>query len=196
MEKIVGLSVDLFNVCAQNSVALEMDIIDLNNQLSDYSNGQRFSIILGRALRKREIKLKFYLLNPSCPHEPYKHLFDLYTSKDTRVAQVKEEVIVELKKKHNIDIPLKRLRFRRKKNTFITKIMFNHSKFHDFALRRECEIVIQELQENETVKSSEQIVLFVRLWSRSTLELQPYQEIVLNERSITELMEKVIDFFF
>lgn len=41
------------------------------------------------------------------------------------------------------------------------------------------------------ITSNNQILLFIRHWCPSTMELKPFQEIMLEKRSIAELKEKL-----
>jgi ubiquitin carboxyl-terminal hydrolase 47 len=50
---------------------------------------------------------------------------------------------------------------------------------------------MQELPEPEKVISSDQLVLFVRRWCPSNLELQPFQEVLLDGSTVEELKTKV-----
>jgi hypothetical protein len=50
---------------------------------------------------------------------------------------------------------------------------------------------MQELPEPDKVISSDQLVLFVRRWCPSNLELQPFQEVLLDGSTVEELKTKV-----
>lgn len=192
LEKFVGVPSESFNICTQQNLdSSEAEAVGLNNKLDFYSNGQRFSIVLDSALRKNEIKLKFYVLSLTSTHEPHRYLMTHTTSQDMTVAQVKKIMIDQVKRKCNVDIPMNRLRFREKLNTFMSDILFNDMQMGSVFLNKENEIVIQELQEDETVFSANQTVLFVRHWSRSTLELQSCQEIVFERNNLSDMMEKI-----
>jgi hypothetical protein len=50
---------------------------------------------------------------------------------------------------------------------------------------------LQELPEPEKATSSNQLVLFVRRWCPASLELQSFQEVVLDGSTVVELKNKV-----
>lgn len=50
---------------------------------------------------------------------------------------------------------------------------------------------LQELPEPEKVTSSDQLVLFVRRWCPANLELQSFQEVLLDGSTVVELKNKV-----
>ena len=50
---------------------------------------------------------------------------------------------------------------------------------------------LQELPEPEKVTSSNQLVPFVRRWCPASLELQPFQEVLLDGSTLVELKNKV-----
>lgn len=50
---------------------------------------------------------------------------------------------------------------------------------------------LQELPEPEKVTSSSQLVLFVRRWCAANLELQSFQEVLLDGSTVVELKNKV-----
>jgi hypothetical protein len=50
---------------------------------------------------------------------------------------------------------------------------------------------LQELPEPEKVTSSDQLVLFVRHWCPASLELKPFQEVLLDGSTVKEFKTKV-----
>jgi hypothetical protein len=50
---------------------------------------------------------------------------------------------------------------------------------------------LQELPEPEKVTSSNQLALFVRRWGPPSLELQSFQEVLLDGSTVAELKNKV-----
>jgi ubiquitin carboxyl-terminal hydrolase 47 len=50
---------------------------------------------------------------------------------------------------------------------------------------------LQELPEPEKITSNNQLVLFVRRWCPSSLELKSFEEVLLDETTVVELKTKV-----
>ena len=191
LENFVEVSVDNFNIYCQPANDSEQECIDLKAKLILYNDGERFRVKLERALRKGELKFKLYQLLYDCPEKPFKFMFDWIVSTNMAVAQAKKEILPVLKHKYNLDIPLEKFRLRMKCNKSPSTVLLDNCKFDDFIISSQDELIMQELPENETVIEGSQLVLFVRKWCRSTLELDPIQEVVLNGRSVSELKEKV-----
>lgn len=191
LERFVGVPVDYFNVYYQSADSPEAECTDFKANLKLYNDGARFSIKLGRALRKGELKVKLYQLHLDCAEEPFKFMFDWIIAKNMTVAQAKEEILAELKRKYDLEIPFQRFRLRKKSNKVASMVLLNTSRFEDLTISSQDEVIVQELPEDETVTEPKQLVLFVRKWSRSTLQLGAIQEVVLTGRAISELKEKV-----
>lgn len=107
------------------------------------------------------------------------------------VGQAKKEILAEIKRKYDIDIPYEKCRLRRKNYKTAAKVFLDEEKFEELRLYTQCELIIQELPDKETVKDYNQVVLFVRKWSPAEMQLAPFEEITLNGKSIDELKEKV-----
>lgn len=107
------------------------------------------------------------------------------------VGQAKKEILAEIKRKYDIDIPYERCRLRKKYYKTASKVFLDEQKFEDLRSHSQFEMIIQELPDKETVTDTNQIVLFVRRWLPAKLELEQFQEIVLENRTIEELRKKV-----
>lgn len=191
LEKFVGVPVHYFNIYAQPPDGPETQCMDLQTTLNLYNNGDRFCIKIGRALRREEMKVKLYQLHLDCPDDPFKFMFDWIVAKDMTVGQAKEEIIAELKRKYDLEIPFNRLRLRMRTFKSASTVLTNDLKFGDLTFSSQDELVVQELPEDETVVNPSQRALFVRRWVRSNLEFGPFQEVVLDGTSVTELKEKI-----
>lgn len=112
-------------------------------------------------------------------------------SKDMTVGQAKKEILTEIKRKYDIDIPYERCRLRKKYYKTASKVFLDEQKFEDLRSHSQFEMIIQKLPDKETVTDINQIVLFVRRWLPAKLELEQFQEIVLENRTIEELRKKV-----
>ncbi|XP_048515224.1 ubiquitin carboxyl-terminal hydrolase 47 isoform X2 [Athalia rosae] len=190
LEPLVGVPVEYFKVFRHSSDSGETECSRLTEQLSCYQDGERLRLQLGRALRSGEFKVKlFQLLIHST--EPFKFLCDWIVSKEMTVGQAKKEILAEIKRKYDIDIPYEKCRLRRKNYKAASKVFLDEEKFEELRLHTQCEIIIQELPDKETVKDSNQLCLFVRKWSPSEMQLSPLEEITINGRTIDELKKKL-----
>ncbi|XP_046413365.1 ubiquitin carboxyl-terminal hydrolase 47 isoform X1 [Neodiprion fabricii] len=190
LEPLVGVPVEYFKVFRHSSDSGETECSRLTEQLSCYQDGERLSVKLGRALRSGEFKVKlFQLLIHST--EPFKFLCDWIVSNEMTVGQAKKEILAEIKRKYNIDIPYEKCRLRRKNYKTASKVCLDEEKFEVLRLYTQCELFVQELPDKETVKDYNQVVLFVRKWSPSQMQLTPFEEITMNGKSIEELKEKL-----
>lgn len=107
------------------------------------------------------------------------------------VGQVKKEILAEMKRKYNIDIPYERCRLRERYFVLASKVLLDHQKFKDFQFYSQFGMVVQELPDKDPVTNSSQIVIFVRRWFATKIHLGPPQEIVLDESSVEEMVKKV-----
>lgn len=190
LEPLVGVPVEYFKVFQHLSDSGESECSRLTEQISCLQDGERLSLKLGRALRSGEFKVKlFQLLIHST--EPFKFLCDWIVSKEMTVGQAKKEILAEIKRKYDIDIPYEKCRLRRKNYKTASKVFLDEEKFEELRLYAQCELIVQELPDKETVKDHNQVVLFVRKWSPSQMQLAPFEEITMNGKSIEELKEKL-----
>ncbi|XP_014476405.1 PREDICTED: ubiquitin carboxyl-terminal hydrolase 47 isoform X4 [Dinoponera quadriceps] len=190
LEPLVGVSVEYFKVFRLSNDTGESECSCLTEQLNSYNDGERLSIKLGRALRSGEFKVKLYqLLIDSI--EPYKFLCEWIVSKNMTVGQAKKEILAEIKRKYDIDIPYERCRLREKYCKTASKVFLDEQKFDDLRSHLQFEMIIQELPDKETVTDSNQIVLFVRRWLPAKLVLEQFQEIVLENRTVEKLKKKL-----
>lgn len=107
------------------------------------------------------------------------------------IGHAKKEILAEIKRKYDIDIPYERCRLRKKYYKTASKIFLNEQKFEDLRFHSQFEMIIQELPDKETVTNTNQIVLFVRRWLPADLQLEQFQEIVMDNRTVEELKKKV-----
>ncbi|XP_020285406.1 ubiquitin carboxyl-terminal hydrolase 47 isoform X2 [Pseudomyrmex gracilis] len=187
LEPFVGVPVEYFKVFRVSNSG-ESECVSLIEQLKLYGDGERLNVKLGRALRSGEFKVKLYqLLIDSA--EPYKFLCEWIVSKYMTVGQAKKEILAEIKKKYDIDIPYEKCRLRKKCYKTASKVFLDEQKFED--LHSQFEMIVQELPDKETVTDPNQIVLFVRRWLPAKLQLTQFQEIVMDNRTVEELKKKL-----
>lgn len=111
------------------------------------------------------------------------------------VGQAKKEILESVKKQHNLDIPFNRCRLRKKNWKSPNKVYLDDQKFVDeIMLHTNWEMFLQELPGPEVVQNSDQLLLFVRQWCPSSLELKEFNEILLDGSSVAEFKEKLSEF--
>ncbi|XP_067211967.1 ubiquitin carboxyl-terminal hydrolase 47 isoform X3 [Linepithema humile] len=189
LEPLVGVPVEYFKVFRLSNSG-ESECSCLTEQLNAYEDGERLNVKLGRALRNGEFKVKLYQLLIDST-EPYKFLCEWIVSKDMAVGHAKKEILAEIKKKYDIDIPYEKCRLRKKYYKTASKVFLNEQKFEDLRFHSQFEMIVQELPDKETVIDTNQIVLFVRRWLPAKLQLAQFQEIVMDNRTVEELKKKL-----
>nr|CAD7196168.1 unnamed protein product [Timema douglasi] len=123
--------------------------------------------------------------------KPSKFLCDWILGKGMLVGDAKREILEELKRKYSINISYDRCRLRKKSWKNPGKVYLDTQKFEDISLFANWEMFLQELPGPEPATSSIQLLLFVRQWCPSTLELKPFDEVLLDGTTISELKEKI-----
>jgi len=107
------------------------------------------------------------------------------------VGHAKKEILAEIKRKYDIDIPYEKCRLRKKCYKTPSKVFLNEQKFEDLGIHSQFEMIVQELPDKEPVTDSNQIVMFVRRWSSEKMQLEQFQEIILDNKIVEELKSKV-----
>ncbi|KAF7405145.1 hypothetical protein HZH66_004051 [Vespula vulgaris] len=190
LQPYVGVPVEYFKVFRQSGDS-ESECTCLTEQLFSFDDGERLNLKLGRALRNGEYKIKLFQLHIDSITEPYKFLCETILSKDMTFGQAKKQILAEIKKKYNIDIPYEKCRLRKKYYNTASKVFLDKQKF-DQQLLTQFEMIVQELPEKEVVTDNDnQVVLFVRRWSPAKVQLGQFQEVVLDEKLIEELRRKI-----
>ncbi|XP_044731770.1 ubiquitin carboxyl-terminal hydrolase 47 isoform X2 [Chrysoperla carnea] len=190
LEPHVGVPMDYFKVFRHYLTAQETECVRLTEDFDkSYSEGEKIGIKLGRALRNGEYQGKVYQLVPDDP-EPIKYLCDWIVAKGTTVAEIRKGIHEELKRKNLLDVPFDRFRLRKKNWKYPGKVYLDDETL-DIVLSTNWEIFVQELSEPETVHNSNQIIIFVRHWCPSTMELKGFKEIVLDKGTTEEFKERL-----
>ncbi|XP_071555932.1 ubiquitin carboxyl-terminal hydrolase 47 isoform X1 [Temnothorax nylanderi] len=190
LEPFVGVPVKYFKVFRLSNSG-ESECSCLTEQLNSYEDGERLNVKLGRALRNGEFKVKLYqlLINSI---EPYKFLYEWIVSKDMTIGHAKKEILAEIKRKYDIDIPYEKCRLRKKCYKTASKVFLNEQKFEDLRFHSKTfEMIVQELPDKETVTDTDQIVVFVKRWLPAKLQFGQFQEIVMDNGTVEELKKKL-----
>lgn len=108
------------------------------------------------------------------------------------IGEAKKELLADLKRRYNIDIPYEKCRLRRRSFPVPLKVLLNDHKFGAYmSFNNKIPLCIQELPDVDPVTNIEQVIVFGRRWSPSKMQLGPIQEIVVEGQSVWELREKV-----
>ncbi|XP_008114144.1 ubiquitin carboxyl-terminal hydrolase 47 isoform X4 [Anolis carolinensis] len=191
LEPFVGVSSSqfkVFRVCASNQ---EFESVRLNETLSSFSDDNKITIRLGRALKKGEYRVKVYQLLVNDP-EPCKFLLDSVFAKGMTVRQSKEELLPQLREQCGLDLTIDRFRLRKKtwKNPG-TVFLDYHVYEEDINISSNWEVFLEILDGAEKMKSMSQLAVLSRRWRPSEMKLDLFQEVVLESSSVDELKEKL-----
>lgn len=155
-------------------------------------DGKLLTVKLGRALSLNEFICQVYLFKMDKP-DTNNLLFEHIFSKGQLVGDLKRQILWKAKKQHMLDLSFNRCRLREKCQKQPKRVYLNEQVFGDDIYVSSHEMYLQELPDGERVTSVSQLVLFARHWCPSTLTLQPFQEIILDDGTMAELKTKVAD---
>ncbi|XP_049864801.1 ubiquitin carboxyl-terminal hydrolase 47 isoform X4 [Schistocerca gregaria] len=183
LEPYVGVPQEYFKINRVRTSQQEQECSRLSENLKSFRDDEKLIIKL-----EGEFRGKVHLLCPNNTVETSKFLCEWIIGKGMTVGEAKKEILEEVKKKHDLDIPFDRCRLRKKTWKTPKKVYLNHQQFEDDDLKlfANWEMFLQELPGPEVVTSVNQLILFVRRWCPSTYELMPFEEIVLDNNNITD----------
>ncbi|XP_063043882.1 ubiquitin carboxyl-terminal hydrolase 47 isoform X3 [Engraulis encrasicolus] len=191
LEPFVGVTSTQFKVFRVYANNQEFESVRLNETLSSFSDDNKITIRLGRALKKGEYRVKVYQLLVNEP-EPCKFLVDTVFAKGMTVRQSKEELQPLLKDQCKLDLSIDRFRLRKKtwKNPG-TVFLDYHVYEEDINISSNWEVFLEVLAEPERMKSMSQLAVLTRRWRPAQMKLEAFQEVVLESSSVDELKEKL-----
>ncbi|XP_044272052.1 ubiquitin carboxyl-terminal hydrolase 47 isoform X2 [Tribolium madens] len=190
LESVVRVPKEYFKIYRQYPSPDE-EWSNLSDTLRLARDGQTLTVKLGRALAINEFSCKVYLLRPEST-ETNHFLFEHILTRGQSVGQVKKEILFKAKKQHMLDIPYNKCRLREKCLKKPRKVYLDDQVFSDDILvLSSYEIYLQELPYPEKVTSTNQQALFARHWCPATMTLQPFQEVIIDTPTMTELKTKV-----
>uniref|UniRef100_A0A8B9JMR0 Ubiquitin carboxyl-terminal hydrolase 47 n=1 Tax=Astyanax mexicanus TaxID=7994 RepID=A0A8B9JMR0_ASTMX len=191
LEPFVGVTSTQFKVFRVYANNQEFESVRLNETLSSFSDDNKITIRLGRALKKGEYRVKVYQLLVNDP-EPCKFLLDTVFAKGMTVRQSKEELLPQLKDQCKLDLSIDRFRLRKKtwKNPG-TVFLDYHVYEEDINISSNWEVFLEVLEEPERMKSMSQLAVLTRRWCPAQMKLEPFREVVLESSSVDELKEKL-----
>uniref|UniRef100_A0A673MHI7 Ubiquitin carboxyl-terminal hydrolase 47 n=1 Tax=Sinocyclocheilus rhinocerous TaxID=307959 RepID=A0A673MHI7_9TELE len=191
LEPFVGVPSTQFKVFRVYANNQEFESVRLNETLSSFSDDNKITIRLGRALKKGEYRVKVYQLLVNDP-EPCKFLLETVFAKGMTVRQSKEELLPQLKDQCKMDISIDRFRLRKKtwKNPG-TVFLDYHVYEEDINISSNWEVFLEVLEEPERMKSMSQLAVLTRRWCPAQMNLEAFREVVLESSSVEELKEKL-----
>ncbi|XP_036441887.1 ubiquitin carboxyl-terminal hydrolase 47 isoform X7 [Colossoma macropomum] len=191
LEPFVGVTSTQFKVFRVYANNQEFESVRLNETLSSFSDDNKITIRLGRALKKGEYRVKVYQLLVNDP-EPCKFLLDTVFAKGMTVRQSKEELLPQLRDQCKLDLSIDRFRLRKKtwKNPG-TVFLDYHVYEEDINISSNWEVFLEVLEEPERMKSMSQLAVLTRRWCPAQMKLEPFREVVLESSSVEELKEKL-----
>uniref|UniRef100_A0A8C2DT02 Ubiquitin carboxyl-terminal hydrolase 47 n=1 Tax=Cyprinus carpio TaxID=7962 RepID=A0A8C2DT02_CYPCA len=191
LEPFVGVPSTQFKVFRVYANNQEFESVRLNETLSSFSDDNKITIRLGRALKKGEYRVKVYQLLVNDP-EPCKFLLDTVFAKGMTVRQSKEELLPQLKDQCKLDLSIDRFRLRKKtwKNPG-TVFLDYHVYEEDINISSNWEVFLEVLEEPERMKSMSQLAVLTRRWCPAQMKLEAFREVVLESSSVEELKEKL-----
>ncbi|KAA0723763.1 Ubiquitin carboxyl-terminal hydrolase 47 [Triplophysa tibetana] len=191
LEPYVGVPSTQFKVFRVYANNQEFESVRLNETLSTFSDENKITIRLGRALKKGEYRVKVFQLLVNEP-EPCKFLLDTVFAKGMTVRQSKEELLPQLKDQCKLELSIDRFRLRKKtwKNPG-TVFLDYHVYEEDINISSNWEVFLEVLEEPERMKSMSQLAVLTRRWCPSQMKLEPFWEVVLESSSVDELKEKL-----
>uniref|UniRef100_A0A6Q2XPH8 Ubiquitin carboxyl-terminal hydrolase 47 n=1 Tax=Esox lucius TaxID=8010 RepID=A0A6Q2XPH8_ESOLU len=191
LEPFVGITSSQFKVFRVYANNQEFESVRLNETLSSFSDDNKITIRLGRALKKGEYRVKVYqlLVNDA---EPCKFLVDTVFAKGMTVKQSKEELLPQLRDQCKLDLSVDRFRLRKKtwKNPG-TVFLDYHIYEEDINISSNWEVFLEVLDGPEKMKSMSQLAVLTRRWTPAQMKLEPFQEVVLESSTVEELNEKL-----
>ncbi|TRY93266.1 hypothetical protein DNTS_021645 [Danionella cerebrum] len=191
LEPFVGVPSTQFKVFRVYANNQEFESVRLNETLSSFSDDNKITIRLGRALKKGEYRVKVYQLLVN-DQEPCKFLLDTVFAKGMTVRQSKEELLPQLKDQCKLDLSIDRFRLRKKtwKNPG-TVFLDYHVYEEDINISSNWEVFLEVLEEPERMKSMSQLAVLTRRWCPAQMKLEAFREVVLESSSVEELKEKL-----
>ncbi|XP_074086422.1 ubiquitin carboxyl-terminal hydrolase 47 isoform X2 [Macrotis lagotis] len=193
LEPFVGVLSSHFKVFRVYASNQEFESVRLNETLSSFSDDNKITIRLGRALKKGEYRVKVYQLLVN-EQEPCRFLLDAVFAKGMTVRQSKEELLPQLREQCGLELSIERFRLRKKtwKNPG-TVFLDYHVYEEDINISSNWEVFLEVLDGVEKMKSMSQLAVLSRRWRPAEMRLDPFQEVVLESSSVDELRERLCE---
>jgi len=171
---------------------LGTELKDLQNKLADckITNITSIYLELGTPSRSGEYRVRFSLgaISPEnvdgLVYE-FEELFEWLVSNMEKVKDLKEKVVEELRKMKNIrDLTSSRLRLRERNSDSLGAVLHNEKLLKDYTLYDKKVFVVEILEEDDTSKSS-QILVILKKWDIMNFELSMPKQIFISKDNTT-----------
>ena len=209
-----------FKVMRVHSSGQEYEVTRLSETLSHYTDPTRLRLVMGRALRAGEYRVKIYLfqLNPSVeppaedsstngtktngstgsgctpPTHTSDFLCDTVVSKGTSISQLKLNILEESGNSLPASVPRDPafIRIRKKSYKSPSTVLLDSMRFEeDIYIYANWEVYLQPLTEPEPMKRSLETAVFVRRWFPSSLSMGPWEEVILPDLDVDSLLKVI-----
>ncbi|XP_031826157.1 ubiquitin specific protease 47 isoform X2 [Nomia melanderi] len=184
LEPYIGVPSEYFKIFYRNEDLGEFMYFQIQKHLLFYNEDEYLKVKVGRFF---DFRIKVYMFLPQMDNL-FKFLGEWFFHMDMTVADVKRDILADIKEKHDMDIPFDRCRLREKHLTLATKVYLDDQKLEDLMLYRKSEMAIQELLDKDPVTNSSQIIVCVKNVNKL---YEPCAEIVMDGKSIAEMRKKL-----
>uniref|UniRef100_A0A023F0P2 Ubiquitin carboxyl-terminal hydrolase 47 n=3 Tax=Triatoma infestans TaxID=30076 RepID=A0A023F0P2_TRIIF len=163
---------------------------ELSPSLIGLKDDDRVSISFHRVLEEGEHLAKLYHFNPNLTNQ-MSYLCDWILYRGKTIGEMKKAMLKELEKRHNLKIPLDRLRLRLKSWKTPGRVLLDNEEWTDDGSSSPTELCVEALDGPEEVTAHTFLVVFTRKWSPSTLTVGPYVEVALRSPSVADFTNKL-----
>ncbi|XP_028397293.1 ubiquitin carboxyl-terminal hydrolase 47-like [Dendronephthya gigantea] len=173
-----------------NSQEIEMDrLTETFNTVPDKS---KILIKHGRALKTGEFRSKIFLLRIN-KDQHTEFLLETILSKTMKILDMKANIHEEIKQNCKRDIPVERMRLRRKAWKSPGRIYHNDQKLDDIMIcSGTAETFVEELPGPDFVENESQMSVYVKRWRPSKYTFEEMLEIILDsEATVSDLKAKI-----
>lgn len=186
----------------KNSGTSQQEMSNLKEELNAHNDGDRFTIELGRVLRKGEYKISLYYLNvdqmTDTETEKLPFLCTWIVRNGQQVGAVKRDILAHLATlaNHKGAPPFDRCRLRKKCWKSISKVYTDDMHIGDetVKLSNNSDLILQECEDLAAVTPTHynDVVLLVRRWLPSEMKLGKIQEILFpNKCELKNLLSQL-----
>ncbi|XP_014289720.1 ubiquitin carboxyl-terminal hydrolase 47 isoform X1 [Halyomorpha halys] len=153
---------------------------------------ERITVKLERVLSEGEQRITVNHLVLTAPN-PVQYICDWIVKNGTPISTLKKDLLREVEKRAGLKIPYERCRLREQNWKNPGEVLRDTGVWDEGTImsRQRIEVYLQELDGPEPVTNPHQVLLFARRWYPSTLSLGPFEEIVVDSSSATNLSKKL-----
>jgi len=143
-------------------------------------------------MKEGESKVTFQYFDPT-GKKPVEDLFEIPVREDISIGDLKEQLSIQLKQEKNIIIDPKFMRLRELMGQYPSRVFANHKLLKDVSsLYISRPVAITQLDEPETVKSEDDLVLFIVQFIPSKYEIGTRHELVVSDNMTVEQFKMLL----